>query len=45
MKKKTILFSLLTVSSLLLAAAVQPLVKDTTFTNKPIQVAEKAVTI
>lgn len=44
MKKKTILFSLLTVSALLLAAT-QPLVKDTTFTNKPIQVAEKAVTI
>ncbi|MEK5100406.1 MULTISPECIES: hypothetical protein [Bacillus] len=40
--KKTALFSLLTVSALLLAA---PLTQDTAFSSKPIQIAEKAVTI
>ncbi|MEC2292736.1 hypothetical protein [Bacillus licheniformis] len=41
--KKTTLFSLLMVSALLLLAA--PLANDTTLTSKPIQIAEKAVTI
>jgi len=41
-KKKTILFSLLTVSALLLAA---PLTQDTAFSNKPIQITEKPISI
>ncbi|MEC0672796.1 MULTISPECIES: hypothetical protein [Bacillus] len=40
--KKTVLFSLLTVSVLLLAV---PLANDTTLTSKPIKVAEKGVSI
>ncbi|MEC1552055.1 hypothetical protein P9D28_06375 [Bacillus haynesii] len=42
MKKKTILFSLLTVSALLLVA---PLTQDTAFSSKPIQITEKPISI
>ncbi|WP_440097220.1 hypothetical protein ACTDI5_07000 [Bacillus paralicheniformis] len=42
MKKKTILFSLLTVSALLL---VSPLTQDTAFSSKPIQIAERPIAI
>ncbi|MEC4201692.1 MULTISPECIES: hypothetical protein [Bacillus] len=42
MKKKTILFSLLTVSALLLVA---PLTQDTAFSSKPIQIAERPIAI
>ncbi|MEK4271606.1 MULTISPECIES: hypothetical protein [Bacillus] len=41
--KKTTLFSLLTVSALLLAAPT--LTNDTTLSSKPIKIAEKAVFI
>lgn len=43
MKKKTLLFTLLTVSALLLVSPT--FANDTTLSSKPIQIAEKAVFI